>query len=52
MHGDTIIFYFIKVDLLIQVEHTVFEEVTSIDIAKGQIRILEEEGWGPGLRCS
>ena len=34
-------FYFIEVNPRIQVEHTVTEEVTSIDIVKAQIRITE-----------
>src|SRR5690606_2331597 len=34
-------FYFIEVNPRIQVEHTVTEEVTGIDIVKAQIRILE-----------
>ncbi|MFZ1815090.1 MAG: pyruvate carboxylase [Rhizobiaceae bacterium] len=34
-------FYFIEVNPRIQVEHTVTEEITGIDIVKAQIRILE-----------
>jgi pyruvate carboxylase len=34
-------FYFIEVNPRIQVEHTVTEEVTGIDIVKAQIRIIE-----------
>lgn len=34
-------FYFIEVNPRIQVEHTITEEVTGIDIVKAQIRILE-----------
>ncbi|MEK1851119.1 MAG: pyruvate carboxylase [Phyllobacterium sp.] len=41
MDADTCEFYFIEVNPRIQVEHTVTEEVTGIDIVKAQIRILE-----------
>ena len=41
MDGDTGKFYFIEVNPRIQVEHTVTEEVTGIDIVKAQIRISE-----------
>ncbi|WP_075216223.1 pyruvate carboxylase [Mongoliimonas terrestris] len=41
MDSDTGAFYFIEVNPRIQVEHTVTEEVTGIDIVKAQIHILE-----------
>ncbi|OWW20384.1 pyruvate carboxylase [Noviherbaspirillum denitrificans] len=41
MDADTGQFYFIEVNPRIQVEHTVTEEVTGIDIVKAQIRISE-----------
>lgn len=41
MDSDTGQFYFIEVNPRIQVEHTVTEQVTGIDIVKAQIRILE-----------
>ncbi len=41
MDADTGKFYFIEVNPRIQVEHTVTEEVTGIDIIKAQIKILE-----------
>ncbi len=46
MDADTGKFYFIEVNPRIQVEHTVTEEVTGIDIVKSQIRILEGERIG------
>ena len=46
MDADTGKFYFIEVNPRIQVEHTVTEEVTGIDIVKAQIRILEGETIG------
>lgn len=41
MDADSGKFYFIEVNPRIQVEHTVTEEVTGIDIVKAQIRISE-----------
>ena len=40
MNIDTGDFYFIEVNPRVQVEHTVTEEVTGIDIVKAQIRIV------------
>lgn len=41
MDADTGAFYFIEVNPRIQVEHTVTEQVTGIDIVKAQIHLLE-----------
>lgn len=41
MDADTGSYYFIEVNPRIQVEHTVTEQVTGIDIVKAQIRITE-----------
>jgi len=45
-NADTGEFYFIEVNPRIQVEHTVTEEVTGIDIVKAQIKIIEGERIG------
>ncbi len=49
MDADTNQFYFIEVNPRIQVEHTVTEQVTGIDIVKAQIRISEGAHVGEGL---
>src|SRR5579883_3233507 len=50
MDADSGDFYFIEVNPRIQVEHTVSEEVTGLDIVKAQIRIAEGKriGDAPG----
>jgi pyruvate carboxylase len=46
MDADSGAFYFIEVNPRIQVEHTVTEEVTGIDIVKAQIHILDGHAIG------
>ncbi len=46
MDADTGRFYFIEVNPRIQVEHTVTEQVTGIDIVKAQIHLVEGEAIG------
>ncbi|WP_062210075.1 pyruvate carboxylase [Aureimonas sp. AU12] len=46
MDADTGSFYFIEVNPRIQVEHTVTEQVTGIDIVKAQIHILDGHAIG------
>ncbi|MFC2953886.1 pyruvate carboxylase [Marinicaulis aureus] len=46
MDAETSAFYFIEVNPRIQVEHTVTEEVTGVDIVKAQIRIAEGQAIG------
>ncbi|SEP82095.1 pyruvate carboxylase [Faunimonas pinastri] len=46
MDSDTGRFFFIEVNPRVQVEHTVTEEVTGIDIVKAQIHIAEGEAIG------
>ncbi|GLK56711.1 pyruvate carboxylase [Methylopila capsulata] len=46
MNADTGEFYFIEVNPRIQVEHTVTEVVTGVDIVKAQIKVIEGETIG------
>ncbi|HZV55235.1 MAG TPA: pyruvate carboxylase [Rhodocyclaceae bacterium] len=48
MDADSGKFYFIEVNPRIQVEHTVTEEVTGLDIVKAQIRVTEGAKIGAG----
>ncbi len=48
MDADTGQFYFIEVNPRIQVEHTVTEQITGIDIVKAQIRVTEGHHIGDG----
>ena len=49
MDAETEAFYFIEVNPRIQVEHTVTEEITGIDIVKAQIRVTEGAAVGDGV---
>ena len=51
MDADTGKFYFIEVNPRIQVEHTVTEQITGIDIVKAQIRITEGYRIGQPESC-
>lgn len=46
MDADSGLFYFIEVNPRIQVEHTVTEQITGVDIVKAQIRITEGQRIG------
>lgn len=48
LDADTGEFYFIEVNPRIQVEHTVTEQVTGVDIVKAQIRVSEGARIGEG----
>ena len=46
LDADSGAFYFIEVNPRIQVEHTITEEVTGVDLVKAQIRVAEGHGIG------
>ena len=51
MDADTGRFYFIEVNPRIQVEHTVTEQITGVDVVKAQIRVTEGHRIGESESC-
>ena len=51
MDADTGRFYFIEVNPRIQVEHTVTEQITGVDVVKAQIRVTEGHRIGEAESC-